>query len=128
MNELRRFDDYYPYLRGMVANCGFPATGVGYTWRARAKGFSKNRLYHLVDQGLNGLVSFTNVPLRMCLVSGFFLSLLSVLYALASLGANLMHRGEFTEPGIPPFPIVAIFFFSGVQMFFFGVLGEYIGG
>ncbi len=124
VDALRQFDDHYPYIRGMIANCGFRATGVDYTWKARKKGFSKNRLYHLIDQGLNGLVSFTKVPLRMCLLGGFCLAGLSMLYALGSLAYHLV-RGEIAPPGIPTL-IVALFFFSGVQLFFFGVLGEYM--
>lgn len=126
VDALRACDDYYPYVRGMIANCGFPSTGVEYTWKARRRGFSKNRLYHLIDQGLNGLVSFTKVPLRLCLAFGFVLSVLSILYAVISLLANLIWRGKLTPPGIPTL-IVALFFFSGVQLFFFGILGEYIG-
>jgi polyisoprenyl-phosphate glycosyltransferase len=125
IEALRRFDDYYPYIRGMIANCGFRATGVEYTWKARKRGFSKNRLYHLVDQGLNGLISFTKIPMRLCLLSGFTLAALSILYALFSLAAHLLEHGKLAPPGIATL-IVAIFFFSGVQLFFFGVLGEYI--
>jgi glycosyltransferase involved in cell wall biosynthesis len=125
IDNLRRFDDHYPYIRGMIANCGFKATGIEYTWKARKKGFSKNRLYHLVDQGLNGLVSFTKVPLRFCLFSGFLLSLCSILYAVVSLIIHVVHAGKLAPPGIATL-IVAIFFFSGVQLFFFGILGEYI--
>lgn len=126
INALRQCDDYYPYIRGMIANCGFPATGVEYTWKARKKGLSKNRLLHLVDQGLNGLVSFTRVPLRLCLAFGFVLATLSILYAVVSLLINLVYLGQLADPGIPTL-IVALFFFSGVQLFFFGILGEYIG-
>jgi glycosyltransferase involved in cell wall biosynthesis len=130
IQALHRFDDYYPYLRGMVASCGFKSVGIPYTWKARAHGMSKNRLYHLIDQGLNGLVSFTNVPLRMCLSAGFLLSAASVLYGLASLGVMLydyfVHGQKLAQPGIQTL-IVAIFFFSGVQLFFIGILGEYIG-
>lgn len=126
INALRQCDDYYPYIRGMIANCGFPATGVEYTWKARKKGLSKNRFLHLVDQGLNGLVSFTRVPLRLCLAFGFLLATLSILYAVVSLLINLIYLGQLAPPGIPTL-IVALFFFSGVQLFFFGVLGEYIG-
>jgi glycosyltransferase involved in cell wall biosynthesis len=125
VETLREFDDHYPYIRGMIANCGFRATGIEYTWKARKKGFSKNRLYHLVDQGLNGLVSFTKVPLRLCLLSGFLLATLSIIYALFSLIVHLVTVGPLAPPGIPTL-IVAIFFFSGVQLFFFGILGEYI--
>jgi glycosyltransferase involved in cell wall biosynthesis len=125
VETLREFDDHYPYIRGMIANCGFRATGIEYTWKARKKGFSKNSLYHLLDQGLNGLVSFTKVPLRLCLLAGFSLAGLSLLYALASLLYHLFYHGELAPPGIPTL-IVALFFFSGVQLFFFGVLGEYM--
>jgi glycosyltransferase involved in cell wall biosynthesis len=125
IRTLREFDDYYPYIRGMIANCGFRATGVEYTWKARKKGLSKNRLYHLVDQGLNGLVSFTKVPLRLCLLAGFLLAGLSIIYAFFSLIIHLVTVGPLAPPGIPTL-IVAIFFFSGVQLFFFGILGEYI--
>lgn len=126
VEALRQFDDHYPYIRGMIANCGFRATGIPYTWKARKRGFSKNRLYHLIDQGLNGLVSFTKVPLRLCLLGGFSLAALSILYALVNLAIHLFwYGGGLAQPGIPTL-IVALFFFSGVQMFFFGLLGEYM--
>jgi glycosyltransferase involved in cell wall biosynthesis len=126
VEALRQFDDHYPYIRGMIANCGFRATGIAYTWKARKRGFSKNRLYHLIDQGLNGLVSFTKVPLRLCLLGGFTLAALSILYALVNLAIHLLwYGGGLAQPGIPTL-IVALFFFSGVQMFFFGLLGEYM--
>ena len=125
VDALRRFDDHYPYIRGMIANCGFKVTGVEYTWKARKRGFSKNRLYHLIDQGLNGLVSFTKVPFRFCLLGGFLLAGLSILYALVSLAIHLLAGGGLAAPGIPTL-IVALFFFSGVQLFFFGILGEYM--
>src|SRR5262249_9764394 len=85
---------------------------------------SKNRLYHLIDQGLNGLVSFTNLPMRLCLFGGFGLSLLSIAYALFSLLYHLI-IGNNAPTGVTTL-IIAVFFFAGVQLFFFGVLGEYI--
>jgi glycosyltransferase involved in cell wall biosynthesis len=124
VEALRQFDDFYPYIRGMIACCGFRSVGVPYVWKARKKGFSKNRLYHLIDQGLNGLISFTRLPMRLCLCLGFALSGLSIFFALFSLVVNLINWG-FTAPGIPTL-IVALFLFSGVQLFFFGILGEYI--
>lgn len=125
VEALRDCDDYYPYIRGLIANVGFTAVGVDYTWRARARGISKNRLYHLIDQGLNGMISFTNVPLRLCMGFGLVTAALSLVLGLFHLIYNLAHAGA-AQPGIPTL-IVAIFFFSGLQLFFFGVLGEYIG-
>jgi glycosyltransferase involved in cell wall biosynthesis len=124
VDALRQCEDYYPYIRGLVANCGFKRAPVEYVWRARKRGFSKNRMYHLIDQGLNGLVSFTNVPMRVCLLGGFGLSILSICYSLFSLVWHLVWSGS-APPGTATL-ITALFFFSGVQLFFSGVLGEYI--
>jgi polyisoprenyl-phosphate glycosyltransferase len=126
VDALRKFDDYYPYIRGMIAHCGFRSTGVSYTWKARKRGFSKNRMHHLIDQALNGLVSFTKVPLRACLFLGAGLAFLSVLYAIITFAIDVMYYRVFAQPGIATL-IVALFFFAGVQLFLFGVLGEYIG-
>ena len=122
---LLQHDDYYPYIRGMIANCGFRSKGVSYVWRARRKGFSKNRLYNLVDQGLNGLISFTNLPMRIAMFAGFAIALLSFLFAAFTVIANLITHGTLTVPGIPTL-IVALFFFGGVQLMFLGIIGEYV--
>jgi len=126
IEALRGFDDYYPYIRGMIASCGFTSASVEYTWKARPRGFSKNRFYHLIDQGLNGLISFTNIPLRLCMFFGFFMAALSFLYGFVTLALNLILSRPLAPSGIATL-IVAVFFFSGLQLFFFGVLGEYVG-
>lgn len=125
VEALRGFDDYYPYIRGMIASCGFRSTGIDYTWVARRKGRSKNRWYHLVDQGLNGIISFSNVPMRICLATGFLLSGASMAYALIQLLINLVYFRELAPAGTATL-IVALFFFSGVQLLFLGIVGEYV--
>jgi len=122
---LRKCDDYYPYVRGMIANCGFRATGIPFTWTARKKGFSKLRLYHLIDQGLNGIISFSNVPLRLCMLAGMLIAALSLLYATLTGVLSIIYFRELAAPGIPIL-IVALFFFGGAQLFFLGLLGEYV--
>jgi hypothetical protein len=124
-DSLRQHDDYYPYLRGMIAHSGFRSASVKYTWRARKRGFSKANTYALIDQGLNGLISFTNVPMRLCMFFGMGVAVLSILYAFISLLVNLFWFRELASPGIPTL-IVSLFFFSGVQLFVLGFLGEYI--
>ncbi len=129
LDAMRQFDDYYPYVRGMVASCGFRSVGIEYTWRARQRGVSKNRLYNLIDQGLNGIVSFTNVPMRIAMGFGLSIAVLSILYAMIGVVGGLIQLIFFDQPmaarGIPTL-IVAVFFFGGVQLFFLGVLGEYL--
>lgn len=125
IDELLKIDDYYPYIRGMIADLGFESVGIPFEWRRRERGVSGNNLYRLIDQGLNGFVSFTNIPLRIATVSGFVLSALTLLYAFVQFLVNLIFFRRFSQPGIATL-IVGLFFFSGVQMFFIGVLGEYI--
>lgn len=125
VDALRQFDDYYPYIRGMIAYCGFRSIGVPSTWKARKKGFSKNRLYHLIDQGLNGLISLSNLPMRLCMFAGSSMAACTILYAVVNLVVGIVYYRELASPGITTL-IVALFFFMGVTLFFLGVLGEYI--
>jgi glycosyltransferase involved in cell wall biosynthesis len=119
VEALRGCDDHYPYLRGMVASCGFRSVGVEYVWRRRARGVSKNRLRHLVDQGLNGLLSTAKAPLRPCLPAGLAVAALGAGYGLF----DLLRHQQLTELGALT---AALVFFGGVQVFFAGVLGEYL--
>jgi glycosyltransferase involved in cell wall biosynthesis len=123
LDALRRFEDYNPYLRGMIASCGFKATGYPYRWKARKRGLSKANWYRLVDVAINAFVSFSNVPMRLCLLGGFAISITSLLYAIVQLALAIAFPRAM--PGVPTL-VIALFFFGGVQLFFLGVLGEYI--
>lgn len=117
-------DDHYPYLRGIIASVGFRRVIVPYKWKVRRAGISKNNLPRLVDQALNGIFSFTNAPLRLCTFIGFALAFLCILYAFGAVIAyafspTMAPRGVVTL-------IVSVFFLSGVQLAFIGMLGEYV--
>lgn len=117
-------DDHYPYIRGIIASVGFRRVIVPYTWAARKQGLSKNNLPRLVDQALNGIISFTNVPLRLCTLAGLGIAACCFLYAMISAGLYL--TGSAHAPRGTMTVIVALFFLSGVQMSFLGMLGEYV--
>ncbi len=125
VDQLRLFDDHFPYIRGMIAYCGFSSIGVPYVWTRRRHGLSKSTAASLIEQGLNGIISFSTVPMRLALFSGFVMSALSILAALIMLVINLIYYRELAPPGIPLLT-VGLFFFAGVQLFFIGLLGEYI--
>ena len=117
-------DDHYPYIRGIIASVGFRRVIVPYTWEARQRGLSKNNLPRLIDQALNGIFSFTNIPMRLCTFVGMSLAMLCFLYAFVAVGLWLVSpvnapRGTLTL-------IVALFFLSGMQLSFIGILGEYV--
>ena len=124
LDAMKKTDDAQPFMRLMTFDCGFRSIGVEYKWRARKYGISRNRLRDIFDQGLNGIVSFSVAPLRIALVLGFVLSGCSLLYAISILFLALFGFVK-SQAGIPTI-IVALFFFGGVQLFFFGIMGEYI--
>jgi glycosyltransferase involved in cell wall biosynthesis len=117
-------DDHYPYIRGIIASVGFKRLIVPYRWKARERGKSKNNIPRLIDQALNGIFSFTNAPMRLSTFLGFGLSALCMLYAFGALVAY------FAFPGVAPRGVttvlVGLFFLSGVQLAFIGMLGEYV--
>ena len=125
VEAMRRVRDGYPFMRMMTFECGGRSVGVPYRWLARKKGLTKNRASALFDQGMNGFVSFTTAPIRLGLFIGFILAFLSVLYALINVGIGLAVHQRLAEPGIMTL-IVALFFFGGVQLFFLGLIGEYV--
>jgi polyisoprenyl-phosphate glycosyltransferase len=117
-------NDQYPFIRGIIASAGFRRLILPYTWRARKRGISKNNALRLIDQAMNGIFSFTDAPMRICSFLGFAIASVAILYALVSVVAglfitNIAPRGTMTI-------IVSLFFFSGVQLMFIGMMGEYI--
>jgi FkbM family methyltransferase len=120
-----KMEDHFPFVRGMIAYCGFKAIGVPYTWTRRRHGVSSSTLARLVEQGLNGIVSFSNVPMRFVLAGGFVVAIISFLSALVLLVYSAVHYREFAPPGIPLLTIM-LAFFSGLVLFVLGFIGEYI--
>ena len=117
-------DDHYPYIRGIIASVGFKRLILPYAWKARKRGLSKNNLPRLIDQALNGIFAFTNAPLRFSTFLGFGLSFLCIFYAMGAVAAYFMFPGAAPR-GITTL-LVALFFLSGVQLAFIGMLGEYV--
>jgi glycosyltransferase involved in cell wall biosynthesis len=125
VEAMRQIEDAYPFMRMMTFECGFRSVGLPYRWVERRRGVSKHRLRHLVDQGLNGLVTNTLAPLRLLLFCGFGLAALSLFYAFLNLMIGIVYYRGVAAPGIMTI-ITAVFFFGGVQLFAVGVLAEYV--
>lgn len=124
LEALRRFRDYYPYTRGMIAYCGFRSIGVPYKWGERNLGETKRTSYLYLDQALNGILSFTNIPLRLSILVGLLTSVTSIIYGSWSFLAALTY-GRTIQPGLRTV-IVALFLLSGIILLVLGVIGEYI--
>jgi len=125
IESLRRFPDVYPYIRGLIPELGYRTKQVPFVQNKRKYGTSKNNFYTLFDIALLGVTSHSKIPLRLVTAIGFILSLLSFLIAMGYLFAKLVYWDSFTL-GVAP-TIIGVFFFGSIQMFFIGLLGEYIG-
>jgi len=125
LDILRRLDDPYPYFRGQIAELGFEVAKVEFTQPRRKRGITKNNFYTLFDIALLGMTSHSKVPLRLATMLGFFSAALSLFVALFYLVYKLLFWNRF-ELGLAPL-VVGIFFFSSVQLFFLGLVGEYVG-
>lgn len=127
VNEIKKIDDYNPYIRGLVTTAGFSKKAVFYQRnpRPKGKGHSKSTLRYLIDFAINGIINYSIFPMRLCIFLGFGLSLLSFLGATIYLTLKIFYW-KVTVPGVTGV-IFLILIFSGIQLFFLGVMGEYIG-
>ena len=113
-----------PYLRGLIAQVGVKSSFINYQWGKREFGKSKATPFVLIDTAINGLVSTSRLPARIALLFGFLFSLIGISLGLWSLITSLFSNSLFGS-GIPTI-IVAIFFIGGIQLFFLGLIGEYV--
>src|SRR3984893_15944654 len=121
----RRLPHPYPYFRGIVAELGFRYATVPYTQPKRTRGITKNNLYTLYDLGVQGIVKHSKIPLRLATILGFCSSVVSLAAALVYFVMKMMFWYNLPI-GIAPL-IIGLFCVASVQLFFLGVLGEYLG-
>jgi glycosyltransferase involved in cell wall biosynthesis len=125
ISVLRQFKDPYPYFRGLIAEIGFKRAAIDYVQPKRKAGKTKNNFYSLYDMAMLGFVNNSKIPLRVAAFAGFAIGAISFIVALVYLTMKLVFWDRF-QMGTAPI-IIGLFFFSSVQLFFIGILGEYIG-
>lgn len=125
IDQLRRLDDSYPYLRGLIPEFGFSRAEVRYTQPRRQRGKTSNNFFTLYDMAVTGFVNHSKLPLRLSSFIGFNLAALSLIVAIFYFAYKLLYWDSF-QVGIAPL-VIGIFFLGGVQLFFLGVIGEYVG-
>ncbi len=125
IDVLRELDDPYPYFRGLVSEIGFRVAKIPYRQPVRKRGITSNNFYRLYDMAMLGITNHSKVPLRLATMLGFAVSLISLCIALGYLIFKLLYWNSFSL-GLAPLE-VGLFFFGSVQLFFIGILGEYIG-
>ena len=125
IQQLRDIDDPYPYFRGLIADLGFESCRIEYVQPARKRGITKNNFYTLYDMAMLGITNHSKVPLRLATMTGFLMGVISFLIALAYLVAKLVFWDSFALGTAPV--VIGLFFLASVQLFFIGIIGEYIG-
>ena len=125
IDVLRNLNEPYPYFRGLITEMGFEAAEVKFVQPKRKKGSAKINLYTLYDVAMLGFVNHSKVPLRMATFIGFSVAIFSLLVAIGYFIYKLVFWERF-QLGMAPM-VIGIFFFAAVQLFFIGIIGEYIG-
>lgn len=123
---LRQLDDPIPFLRGIVAEYagGFNMIEIEYTQARRRAGKTKNNFYSLYDAAMLSITSYTKVGLRIATLLGFFSSVVSLFIVMLYLILKLVNWYGF-QAGYAPL-IIGVFVIGSIQLFFIGLLGEYI--
>lgn len=123
---LRKLDDPVPFIRGIVAEYGhgFNRIEVEYEQAKRRAGKTHNSFYSLYDAAMLSFTSYTKVGLRLATFMGFFASAVSLFIAVFYFVYKCLHWYTFNVGDAPL--IIGMFFIGSIQLFFIGLLGEYI--
>lgn len=124
VDVVRDLHDPMPYLRGIIAELGYDYKEIPYQQQKRKSGKSKNNFYSLYDYAMIGITSYSKVVLRMATFMGLFVGGASFVVALIYLVLKLMYWERFSA-GIAPL-VIGVFFLGAMQLFFTGLLGEYV--
>jgi len=133
IDHLIRLKEKNLFLRGLRSWIGFNQVGIEYNRLQRHKGNTKFSFYDSFVLGLDGIISFTMMPLRIVLVTGMILSFFSILYLIFILVTKLLAIFSFKIPlwlvmpkGLTIMNLIMVTFFSLIVLIL-GIIGEYIG-
>jgi len=127
VDALQRLPERHRFLRGMVSWVGYNQTGVEYDRDVRLSGQTKYPLPKMMRFAVDGITSFSDIPLRFASYFGFAVSVVAFVYALVVIVDKLF---GVNPPAYTPgwaSTIVAVVFLGGVQLISLGILGEYLG-
>ena len=121
---LRNLDDPTPFLRGIVAELGFRRKEIPYEQPLRRAGKTSNNFYRLYDAAMLSITSYTKAGLRLATIFGSICSAVSMIVAVVYLVLKLVYWDRFAA-GMAPL-LIGMCFLGSVQIFFIGLVGEYI--
>lgn len=124
IDVIREIGDPQPYLRGMVAELGFKRTSIYYEQAKRQRGQTKFNFFKLYDLAMLGITSYSKSVMRIATMLGFAMASLSFLIGFYTLIMKILNWNNY--PIGTAAMVVGIFVLGSIQLFFIGMLGEYI--
>lgn len=128
VNALNRVREHHRFMRGLSVWVGFKSTGVTYRRHARKAGNTKYPLRKMLKFALDGITSFSYLPLQLATYLGFFAASMSLLFILVvfvlRLGAPNPQDAAFYGQAAT---LASVLFIGAIQMLSLGIIGEYVG-
>ena len=121
---LRKLDDPTPFLRGIVAELGFKRKEIPYEQPKRRAGKTSNNFYTLYDAAMLSITSYTKFGLRIATFIGMGAGLVSFILGIVYLVMKLIYWDRFLAGTAPM--VIGMLFLGAIQLFFIGMIGEYI--
>ena len=121
---LKKLDDPTPFFRGIVAELGFKRKEIYFDQGKRTAGKTSNNFYSLYDAAMLSFTSYTKIGLRLATFIGFIAMIVSFIIAVIYLIMKLIWWDRF-EAGVIPM-LLGMLFIGAIEIFFIGVIGEYI--
>ena len=121
---LRDLKDPIPFIRGIVGELGFKKTEIEYTQAQRRAGKTHNNFYTLYDAAMLSFTSYTKIGLRLATFLGAICATVSIIVAIIYFILKLVYWDRFTAGMVPL--IILVSFLGSLQLFFIGLMGEYI--
>jgi len=125
VDVLKRMRERSRFVRGMVSWIGFRQGKIEYVREKRIAGETKYPLRKMISFAIDGILSFSNLPLRLSSAFGFIAAVISFILLLYGIWIKVFYPSK-TIPGWTSL-FVVILFFSGIQLVCIGILGEYVG-
>ena len=124
IDVLRKLDDPTPFFRGIVAELGYKRKEIMFKQGERHAGKTSNNFYSLYDAAMLSFTSYTKIGLRVATFIGAITMIVSVLVAIIYLIMKFIWWDRFQAGMIPM--LLGMLFLGSVQIFFIGIIGEYV--
>lgn len=124
VEAIKKLPEKDRFMKGLFCWPGFKNTTIEFERQSRVMGDTKFNYWKLWNFALSGITSFSTLPIRLGVYLGLFVSALSFIY-----GSFVIIKTAFTGVDVPGYAslLVVILFIAGIQLFFMGLMGEYIG-